>query len=88
MQSKTSRGFRAMLRSLPPDVQKAARKAFRIFQNNPQHRSLHFKKIEAYPGWYSVRIGSGYRAVGKSTGQDGIMWFFIGSHAQYDKLLD
>ena len=35
---------------------------------------------------YSVRIGKGYRAVGQRD-KKGILWFWIGSHAEYDKLL-
>jgi len=36
---------------------------------------------------YSVRVGLGYRALGAMAG-DTVTWFWIGSHAEYDKLLD
>jgi hypothetical protein len=32
-----------------------------------------------------VRIGLGYRALGIRTG-DEVVWFWIGSHADYDQL--
>ena len=35
---------------------------------------------------YSVRIGRGYRALGKVIGSE-IIWSWIGSHADYDKLI-
>ena len=35
---------------------------------------------------YSVRIGLGYRALGVREA-DEIVWFWIGSHADYDQLL-
>ena len=35
---------------------------------------------------YSVRIGLRYRALGVEN-QNGALWFWIGSHADYDKLL-
>ena len=35
---------------------------------------------------YSVRIGLRYRALGVKT-PDGVLWYWIGSHADYDKLL-
>ena len=35
---------------------------------------------------YSARVGIGYRAVGVLDG-DAIAWFWIGSHANYDRLL-
>jgi len=35
---------------------------------------------------YSVRVGKGWRALGLVEG-DTISWFWIGSHADYEKLL-
>ncbi len=35
---------------------------------------------------YSVRIGLDYRALGVREGDD-IVWFWIGSHADYDRLV-
>jgi hypothetical protein len=35
---------------------------------------------------YSVRIGIHYRAVGVKH-DDHMLWFWIGPHAEYDKLL-
>jgi hypothetical protein len=43
----------------------------------------------AFSAWepvYSVRVGLGYRAVGTLDG-DVMIWFWIGSHADYDGLL-
>jgi hypothetical protein len=37
--------------------------------------------------YYSARVGIGYRAVGVLDG-DTITWFWIGSHANYDRLLE
>jgi hypothetical protein len=36
---------------------------------------------------WSVRVGRGYRALGIE-GVDGFHWFWIGSHADYDRLVD
>lgn len=35
---------------------------------------------------YSVRIALGWRAVGVKEGEH-MIWFWIGSHAEYDKLI-
>ena len=35
---------------------------------------------------YSVRIGRGWRALGYMT-DNSMVWFWIGSHAEYDRLL-
>jgi len=68
---------------LPESVRVAARKAYRLWQEEPFHPSLHFKKVGG--GKWSVRAGLHYRAVGKF--RDGIMvWDWIGSHGEYDRL--
>jgi hypothetical protein len=48
---------------------------------------LHFKKVHDDPPMYSARIGIGYRAVAVMEG-DAVIWFWIGTHAEYDKLLN
>ena len=53
---------------------------------NPSHPSLQFKKIHASEPIYSVRVTLGYRAVGLLE-QGEVTWFWIGSHADYDRLL-
>jgi hypothetical protein len=47
---------------------------------------LRFKKIHATESIYSIRIGLGYRAVGILT-SDVMLWYWIGSHADYDALV-
>jgi hypothetical protein len=53
---------------------------------DPSHPSLQFKRVHAKEPIYSVRIGLGWRAVGVRS-DDTVVWFWIGSHAEYDKLL-
>lgn len=69
--------------ALPPDIQTLADRAFDLLGNNPRHPSLHFKKLGNV---WSARVGSHYRALAVK-GDDGFIWFWIGSHAEYDKLL-
>jgi plasmid maintenance system killer protein len=76
-----------MYLQLPMDVQSQARDTYKLFQENPHHPSLRFKKVHNTKPIYSVRINVNYRAVGVLDG-DVIIWFWIGSHAEYDKLLD
>ena len=63
-----------------------ARAACRLFRRDPSHPSLRFKQVHATRPIYSVRIGLAYRALGVLDGND-IVWFWIGSHADYDQLL-
>jgi hypothetical protein len=48
---------------------------------------LHFKKVHPDPPIYSARVGIGYRAVGALDGGT-VVWFWVGSHADYDRLLE
>jgi hypothetical protein len=75
--------FWACYRSLPANVQYLADKNFDLLKNNPHHPSLHFKKIAKYR---SVRVGIYYRALAVEV-PNGLLWFWIGSHAEYDKIL-
>ncbi len=70
-------------RKLPPSIQELADAHFALLKENPAHPSLHFKKIGKYR---SVRIGMHYRALAVEV-QDGLLWFWIGSHADYDRIL-
>jgi len=84
MKSRTASPFRKLFRALPQDVQTETRKAYKLFEENPRHPSLQFKKIAGR--LYSARISSGYRVVGTLEG-DEMVWFWAGSHADYDKLI-
>lgn len=71
-------------RRLPQAIQALADKSFGLLKADPQHPALRLKQIGDV---WSVRVGRSYRALGAScTG--GINWFWIGSHADYDKLLE
>ena len=70
-------------RSLPQEVQTLADEAFERLKENPQHPALHFRKVGRY---WSARVGTHYRALAEETA-DGLVWIWIGTHADYDKLL-
>ena len=55
--------------------------------DNPQHPSLHFKQLSGRGGRFSVRIGIHYRVVGWKPDASTVEWVWIGSHADYDKLI-
>ena len=86
MTSRTTKSFRSALEALPPPIRAQARNAFKLFSSSPNHPGLHFKRVYRTQPVYSVRISAKYRAVGSVAG-DEIIWFWIGSHADYDKLL-
>lgn len=68
---------------LPEEVRKLADKNFELLKSNPRHPSLHFKKVGAFR---SARVGLAYRALATEV-EDGLVWFWIGTHADYDELI-
>ena len=85
MKSYTTERFRKALANLPPHVQRP-RTAYLRFREDPAHPSLQFKQVYAGHSIYSVRVSLGYRALAVRDGGD-LVWFWIGSHADYDQLL-
>jgi hypothetical protein len=72
-----------MYQALPPDVRDLADKNFSLLKADLRHPSLHFKKIGEL---WSARVGDHYRALGTDV-EGGICWMWIGTHAEYDKLV-
>lgn len=70
-------------RALPAEVQQLADRCFALMKDDPRHPSIHLKHVGEF---WSARVGLHYRAIGVDDG-GGISWFWIGSHAEYDKLI-
>jgi hypothetical protein len=75
-----SPAFRACYQDLPASVRGLADKAFGLLKADPRHPSLHFKKVGRF---WSARVGLHHRALGVET-SDGVLWFWIGTHSEYD----
>jgi hypothetical protein len=86
MISHTTGGFRQLFARLPEEIQRRAKQAYRRFQKDPRHPGLRLKRVHSTRPIFSVRITRDYRAVGIQ-GENEMLWFWIGSHADYRKLL-
>jgi hypothetical protein len=86
MNSRVTLRFRELFAALPERVKRQSRESYRLFRESPSHPGLHFKQVCVEPKTYSARIGIGYRALGVFDGNT-IVWFWIGTHAEYNKLL-
>jgi len=75
--------FWVLYEAVPKVVRDNADKNFELLKADSRHPSLHFKKIGAV---WSVRVGERYRALGHDV-PGGIQWFWIGTHADYDRLV-
>jgi hypothetical protein len=80
---RASRKFWAFYQELPGDVRRLADENFRLLKEDPRHPSLHFKKAGRF---WSARVGITFRAVAVQEGED-FVWFWIGHHSEYDRLL-
>jgi len=80
----TSPRFWRCFDALPAEVQALARKNFDLLKRDPSHPSLQFKFLGGGK-LYSARIGLHYRALGLPR-TEGVHWFWIGTHGDYDKL--
>jgi hypothetical protein len=86
VKSHTSARFRSALDALPARVQQSARRAYRVFLDDPRHPSLQYKQVHPTRPIFSARVALGYRALCVREGDD-LIWFWIGSHSDYDRLL-
>jgi len=78
----TSARFWELYEGLPKSVQAVADKNFELLKSDPRHPSLHFKRLGKVS---SVRVGEHHRALGHDN-PGGVQWFWIGSHAEYDRI--
>ena len=83
MNHHTAASFWKHYDGLPEIIQEQVDQNFELLKANPHHPSLHFKKIGKY---WSVRASLEYRALGIDV-PDGILWLWIGTHSEYDRLV-
>ncbi|MEH2094955.1 hypothetical protein [Nostoc sp.] len=83
MKHRATPDFWYYYRQLPIDIQELANRCYQFLQEDPKHPSLHFKKVGQF---WSVRIGIHYGALAVKE-DDNFVWFWIGSHPEYDRLL-
>lgn len=70
-------------RLLPENIQDLADKNFSLLKETSRHPSLRLKKVGIF---WSARVGISYRALGKER-EEGIIWIWIGTHAEYEQLI-
>ena len=83
MRHFASRAFWEAYDKLPEQVRALADKNYELLKTNPRHPSLQFKKIGRF---WSVRVGLRYRALAIEADDD-LVWFWVGSHGDYDAII-
>jgi hypothetical protein len=83
MRHFASPAFWDAYRKLPDQTRELADKNFVLLKQDPQRPSLRLKKVGRL---WSVRVGIRHRALAVEA-DDGLLWFWIGSHSDYDALI-
>ncbi len=84
MRHRATPRFWACYNALPAQARQTADRCFAVLRDDSRHPSLHFKKVGQF---WSVRVGLYYRALAVESGTD-LVWGWIGSHAEYDRLIE
>lgn len=84
MISRATPGFWQCYGALTPELQSAARGAYRRFLENPGHPGLRLERLRCDPRAWSVRVTQNCRAVALRNGETWI-WIWIGSHQEFDR---
>ena len=83
MRHRATPKFWRFYEQLPEEVRALADANFALLKGDSRHPSLHFKKVGRM---WSARVGIHYRAAAVEDGPD-IVWFWIGHHSEYDRLI-
>lgn len=84
MNSRGTAEFWRLYHALPPSGKEAARQAYRRFRENPAHPGLHLERLAFDPRAWSIRVTRNIRAVAVRIGDDWV-WFWIGTHQEFDR---
>ncbi len=69
--------------ALPESIRDHANRSFELLKSDPGHPLLQLRKIDRL---WSARVGLQYRALAAEA-PDGLVWFWVGTHAGYDRLI-
>jgi hypothetical protein len=87
MKSRATSRFWKCFDSLPLEIQDLAEKNYGLWQIDPKHSSLHYKRLQGEGNRFSIRVGIRYRAIGWELPDGGVEWVWIGTHAEYERLI-
>lgn len=87
MNSKASSRFWRLYDRLSRHEQQRVRKAYQIWKTNPNTPGLRFKRVSEEEPIYSARVSDDYRVLGLLEG-DTIIWFWVGRHDEYERILN
>lgn len=84
MVARAAAEFWQLYHDLSPAARAAARRAYRLFSQNPAHPGLRLERLRFDPRAWSVRVTRDVRAVAMRHGDEWV-WFWIGTHRDFDR---
>ena len=83
MRHRATPRFWECYHALPLEIQQLADQAYERLKQDPHYPALHFKRVGRF---WSARVGIHYRVLALDM-PEGPVWFWIGTHAEYDRLI-
>lgn len=80
---RASPAFWRLYGALPDEVRKLADESYAKLKADPQHPSLHLKRVGRF---WSARVSRQHRALAVEV-DGGLIWWWIGTHDEYDRLI-
>lgn len=87
MTYRTTSQFWKGYEALPKDIRELAKKNYELLKFNSAHPSLQFKKLIGKRIVWAVRVGDHYRVLGRERENSTLIWFWIGTHEEYNQLI-
>jgi hypothetical protein len=85
VRSRTTVSFRRAYSQLPQNIQRRAQEAYRLFEENRRTQDFGSRRSTKRDPYIPLDTLT-YRALGIREG-DQIIWFWIGTHGDYERLL-
>jgi len=85
--SRIDPSFRNCFKGLPKKIQKKAKENYKLWEIEPFNPILRFKQVHPTRPIWSIAIGYRWRALGLKN-DNMISWFWIGSHEDYNNIIN
>ncbi len=88
MEHRTDAKYNKLLAALPKEIQTKEDRQFQRLEEDDRHPSLRFKKLGGKENHWSFRVDGNYRALGRESGTEMIVWYWIGTHSEMEKVIN
>ncbi|MGI9298435.1 MAG: hypothetical protein ACR2QC_11155 [Gammaproteobacteria bacterium] len=87
MKHRFAAKFWAEYAGLPPYIRRRVDRCIAMLNETPPRPSLQLKRVDSPRAGWTARVNRDYRMAAEEEPGDVVVWVFIGTHAEQDKLL-